>query len=228
MEISVERKRLDKENIIVMVGGWKAPKIIFNRLKREVPRSWGFIHYHYTGDILNSDPYLTKKYCLKLMKQIVKELRVLSKIGKKKFYFYEQSLGGIFCVYALNKIDVKKAYFVVPGDNLAECFWKGKETRELKKEMEKKGITLTTLKQIWKPISPDSNFNGKAKKVKYFFKISVRDEIIPYKNGKKLYDLLKKKGYTIELSEGVLNHKETCLYECLFPERAIRFLTQDL
>ena len=226
MEIHVDKKRIDKKNIIVLIGPWKSPFILFNRIKKEIPKNFGYIHYYYTGDILNSDPHLTKKYCLKLMKQIVHELKELSKTENKNFYLYAQSLGGIFCAYTLDKIDVKKFYVVVPGDIFAECVWNGEETKEIVKEMKKNGMTLAKLKILWKDLSAHSHLKGKAKNVDYFIKLSVKDHVVPYKNGVGLVKLMKKKGYNVQASEGVLPHIETCLYESLFPERAIKFLTE--
>ena len=197
-------------------------------LKKEVPKDFGYIDYNYTEDMLNSDPVLTKKYCLKLMKKIEKDLKQLKKIQKRNFYLYAQSLGVIFAAYIADNIEIKKIIYVVPGQNLAESFWYSTHTQQLKKEMQKNKITIKKLKKLWKEISPDYHLKNKAKKANYLVKLSVNDTLIPYKNGRKLINSFKKKKFGFKLHEGILPHLEMCLFECLFPKRSIKFFTKDL
>jgi len=227
MKITVTKKRTGKKDIIILVSAWGTPKFIFNKIKHKIPKNFGYIHYHYTYDILNTDPYLTKRYFLKLMNKMVKDLKLLNKKRKRNFYSYAQSLGGVFAAYLLDKIDIKKSVFILPGDNLADCVLNGKETLKIKNEMEKNKITLKKLKKLLKEISQDTHFKNKAKNVKYYIKLSVNDNVVPYKNGLKLIKIFKKKNFTFELYKGRLLHKAMCLYEALFPEKTIEFLTRN-
>jgi len=227
MEININKKRLNRKDIIILIPPWKAPKLIYKKIKKMIPENFGYIDYRYSKDILNADPWLTKKYFLKLMNKIIFDLNTLNKKIKRNYYIYAQSLGGVFGAYLLDKIDIKKGVFIVPGDNLAECVWNGTETNYLKKEMQKNGMTLKKLKIIWKGISQDSHFKGKAKNTKYFIKLSIKDTVVPYENGLKLIKIFKKRKFEFELHEGILPHNETCLYECLFPKKAIDFLTKE-
>lgn len=193
MQITVDKKRMDKKDIIILIPDWGFPEPAFNGFKKEIPKSFGYLNYHYTEDMLNSDPVLSKKYCLRLMKKMECDLRQLNKEQKRNFYIYAQSFGVIFAAYLADHIKIKKVVYVVPGKNLAESFWHGVHTQHLKKEMQKNKITLKKLKKIWKEISPDYHLKNKAKEAKYLVKLSTNDTIIPYKNGRKLIKLLKKR-----------------------------------
>ena len=70
-------------------------------------------------------------------------------------------MGGLFCMIIADKIKVEKVKLIVPGYNLAEAFWKGVETQDLKNKMIKEcGTTLPKLEKIWEKISPDYYFPG--------------------------------------------------------------------
>jgi len=227
MKIIVDKKRINKDKIIIIIPGWKFPEIVFKEFKKEIPQEFGYIHYCYSSDLLNSDPQSTKKNCLRLMEKIEKDIHKLNKIKKRKIYLYAQSLGGIFAAYIADKIDTEKIIYIVPGENLAESFWKSTQTQDLKKEMQRKGHNLKKLKKIWKKISPDHHLKNHAKNAFYLIKLSIHDTIIPYEQGKKLIALLKKRKFKYELKEGFLPHSELCLFECLFPQNSINFFKEE-
>lgn len=106
---------------------------------------------------------------------------------------------------------------IVPGYNLAEAFWLGEGTSNLKQEMVKKyKMTLEKLKKQWKDISPDYYFN-KNTETDFNIILSLEDKVIPIKNGKKLINFLKNENIKYHISWTHLSHKEEVIREALFP-----------
>lgn len=114
-----------------------------------------------------------------------------------------------------DKVDIKKAMLVVPGANLAESFWHGDKTRELKQEMEKNGMSLKKLRNCWREISPDNYFKRKSLRAKFYIILSVNDKTIPIDNGRKLIALMKRRNIKFEILETFLPHKYACAKESL-------------
>ena len=129
------------------------------------------------------------------------------------------SLGGLFCMILADKIKVKKMMLVAPGYNLAEAFYfgQGKRTKKIKKKMiEKYLITLPTLKETWKEISPDSYFKEKSHQTEFFIILSKNDGVIPTSSGQQLIDLLEKEKIKSKIIWTNLSHRIICLKELLF------------
>lgn len=230
MKISSRSKRLDKKDIIVIVPGWMHRKFKkykpFILLEHNIPKNYGYIRYNYSHDMLNSDPILTKKNILKLTKRIETDLNKLNKKSKRNFYGYGQSLGNLFLCISSKDIYFKKIVYILPGDNLAEMVWNGEATEKIKKKMEKDGMTLPKLKELWKEISPDHQFKRKARKTEYYIKNGKRDKIIPQKNSKGLIKYLKEKKIKLVLHENMLNHYIEIILELIYPRTALKFLTK--
>ncbi len=137
---------------------------------------------------------------------------------------YGHSLGGLFCMIVADKIDIKKLVLIAPAYNLAECFWNGSKTQDLKRTMEQNGITLKRLRILWKEISPDYYFKSKAIKSKYLIKLAKKDTIIPYENGIKLASLFKRKNIDFKLKIGnTFPHELMLVSEAILPINSIRF-----
>jgi hypothetical protein len=229
MEIKKETKGTEKEKIVILIPYWSSygtKESSFDRIKKLIPPDFGYIYYYFTKDLLNSDPFLTKKYFNQFLSIISENIKKLKKSKKREFFIYAQSLGGLFAMIVSDREDIKKCILINPGDNLAESFWNGTATQVLKKQMTKKGITLTKLKKNWETISPDFYFKEKAKKTKFFIKLSMNDKIIPIKNGKSLIELLKSKKIKFNLYETLLPHQYSLLYECLFPRKKLNIFNK--
>lgn len=230
MKIKKERKRIDSDNIIILIPYWSShgtKENSFDIIKEKIPNNFGYMYYYFTRDLLNSDPFLTKKNFNRFLSTICGDMDRLDKTKKRKYFFYGQSLGALFAMIISDKRDVEKCILINCGDNLAESFWKGRSTINLKKEMKKKGINMNQLKNIWKTISPDFYFKNKARKTKFFIKLSRWDKIIPYKNGKKLINLLKQKKIKVKTYISFLPHPLSLIFECFFPKRTFKFITKD-
>ena len=227
MQIKIEKKRVEQENIIILIPYWSSygtKENFFDKIKKIIPPNFGYIYYYFTKDILNSDPFLTKEYFNQLLSKIEYDIQELKKSKKRTFFIYAQSLGGLFAMIISDKEDIKKCILINPGDNLSESFWYGTATQKLKIEMEKDGITLKKLKKIWETISPDFYFKEKARKTIFFIKLSAKDKIIPVKNGEKLIELFKLKKIEYILHKNFLSHPLSLLYESLYPRKTLSFL----
>ena len=224
MYVSVKKERVNKEDLIVFIPPWHSIEGEFELVKQHIPESFGYLEYKYSDDLLNSDPYSTKKNFLKFIKRVVSDLNKLNRVKERNFYIYTASLGCPLSGLIADAIYIKKMVLIVPGYNLAECFWEGHATKDLRLEMEKKGMTLKKLKKIWKEISMDYSFKKKAKKTQYFIDLTKRDSVIPYPNGKKFVKFLKKKRVKFKVKRGFLPHKILVINDFLFPKRTINFL----
>ena len=224
MEIDSHGRNLERDNIFVLVSPWKVPSFVYFLIERKIPKNFGLIHYSYPKKILDEDPFLTRKYFLEIINSISRDLAKLNNQKPRNFYMYGQSLGCLFCVIVADFIKIRKMALIVPGLSLPESFWQGNSTRELKEKMEKKGITLAKLKEIWKDISPENYFKDKALGCEFFITLSTKDRIIPYKDGLKLIELLKSENIKFTLRKsGKYSHRELVLLDILFFKTA-RFL----
>jgi len=224
MKITKTSKRLNKKDIVILLHGWSAPHYLLNVVKRNIPKNFGYIQYRYPKEMLNSDPINTRAHFFQLIKKITDDLKRLNKKKKRNFYIYAQSLGTDFAMVVADEVKIKKIVLVLPGNNLAEAFWKGIKTRLLRKKMQKKGMTLEKLKKIWGPISPDSFFKKNGLEPEYFLVLSEKDKIIPYKNEKALVKMLKRKKVKHNFKISHLKHVPTLISECMFPRATLKFL----
>jgi len=187
MKIKKISKRLNKEKIIILIDGWQSFESLFYFIRESVPEEYGYIQYAYTNDTLNSNPIKTKENFLHLVDVILNDIKRLKTKKKRSFYMYGQSLGGLFCMIVSDKIKIEKIRLIIPGSNLAEAFWHGEGTIEVKNEMVKKyNMTLPKLTKIWDKISPDHYLKSKSLKTEFNLTISKNDFVIPTKNGKNL------------------------------------------
>ena len=223
MKIKSENKRIDKKDIIILIPPWRVPQYFFYLIEKKIPDNFGYISYFYPEEILNSDPYLTKKYFFNFINRIISDLKALNNIKPRAFYIYGQSLGALFGMIIADRININKLVLIAPGNNLAECFWSGNKTQHLRRLMEKNHITLVKLKNLWRKISPDNYFKNKATKSKYFVQIAKKDHVIPYQNGIKLIKLFKQKNIIFKLEKDNISHEFKLILEAIHPRKAIRF-----
>lgn len=178
-------KRLNQNKIIVLIDAWTEPESLLYLIKGSIPEEYGYIQYVYPDNILCSDPLKTRENFHQLINIIIKDLTNLENKKPRSIYLYGQSLGGLFCMIVSDKIQIEKVMLIVPGYNLAEAFWLGVETQELKNQMIKKyKMTLSKLKREWKSISPDHYFKRKSFETEYNIILSKNDRTIPISSGK--------------------------------------------
>jgi esterase/lipase len=217
IKITEISNRLDKEKIVVLVDGWLSFESLYFLMRESLPKEFGYIQYAYPDKMLCPDPLKTKENILHLINTIVKDLNKLKRKKPRSFYLYGQSLGGLFCMIVSDKIKTEKVMLIVPGCNLAESFWQGESTQELKNKMVSKyKVTLPQLKKYWKEISPDYYFKKKSHETEFSLVLSRVDKVIPISNGKKLLKLLKEDNIKYTKSWTNLSHKFEILEEGIF------------
>ncbi|ETB63960.1 TPA: hypothetical protein DIC38_01490 [Candidatus Nomurabacteria bacterium] len=215
-KIEKTSKRLEKDKIIVLVDGWGFNKYFYFIIKRFIPKDYGYLHYSYTDKILDKDPINTKNNIIQLIELVETDINNLISVKPRYIYLYGQSLGGLFCMIIADKINIKKIMLIAPGCNLAESFWLGKYTQNLKNEMIKDHhTTLEELKEEWKDVSPDSYFKNKSLNSNFYIILSKQDKAIPISNGKKLINILEEKNINFKLSWSKFSHKLTLLKELI-------------
>lgn len=229
MVIVKEAQRLDRSRVVVLISYWSEHKLYnyaYYLIKKFIPNKFGYIYYRFSSDLINDDVVLTKNYFNECITRICADLTPLE-AEKKDLYIYGQSLGGLFAMIIIDKIKIKRAVLICPGDNLAESLWNGSETQDIKNEYMKKGITLNHLKELWSDISPDYYFKNKSRFAEFYIKLSNKDTIIPTSNGVSLLDLMKERGIKFNLLHTSLPHKLALLWECIWPKSSFEFLTKD-
>ncbi|MFZ4648990.1 MAG: hypothetical protein ACOYMB_05205 [Patescibacteria group bacterium] len=227
MNISKETKRLDSENILILIDAWKSYRFLFSFVKKSIPEKYGYIYYSYPDELLNPNPSKTKENFLQLIKTIIDDLELLQKTKPRSFYMYGRSLGGLFCMIVSDKIVIKKMMLIVPGSNLAEAFWLGGGTRQLKIEMERQyKTTLLELKERWKEISPDYYFKEKSLNTRFFIILSKNDKVIPRKNGDGLIEILKKQNIKFLLKESIFSHRLVCIKESILLKNFKKWISE--
>jgi esterase/lipase len=163
---------------------------------------------------------------------LVSKLNDLAEKKPRNFYVYAESLGTSLALLLVSKVSMKKTVLITPGDDLADCFWKSVEANALKVKMEKNGMTLKKLKQIWSAFSPTGYLNEKAIKTKYYIKLASNDTTVPFENGLKLVKLLKRKNVEYDVNniphikhKDGIPHRLTIWKECcIFPKGSLKFI----
>ena len=216
--ISKKENNLNSENIVVLIGGWGCKEYMYFLIKKKIPKNYGYIHYSYSDEMLNSDPESTRSNFLKFIQIMIKDLEVLNKNQNKKIYLYGQSLGGLFCMIISTKITVNKIMLVTTGYNLAQDFWLGDGPRALRDQMVlKTNITLPELKEVWKEISPDFYLEQKNKlnNPDYFIILSKNDKTIPTPSGIEVINYLERNTINFRLLWVNYSHKITLVKEMI-------------
>ena len=136
--------------------------------------------------ILSSNPHKTLAGFEAMSAQIAEDIRTRS---PEIIRGVTRSLGAVaLChIFGEQGIAPQSIELTVPGGNLAESLWTGARTQPLRREYENQGITLPTLKELWKTLAPTfqaKNIHGA--KVEMF--ISGADHIIMPQSAYELAD----------------------------------------
>lgn len=172
-----------------------------------------FLGYEFPVGILNTNAHDTRRYFEMLRDRAVDDIRKL----REKYHFINVHLIGISlgCVHAsmVSSIypEFKTVTLVTPGHCLADSLWYGIRTQHLKKEYERKGVTLSQLKDEWKVLAPEHSTTGVTNaRVKVY--LSYSDTVIPYRFGKRLVEVMQNRGLRPEVVENAhLGHYGTAI-----------------
>lgn len=187
-----------------MKGKFGLERGLNNRIHKA---GYSTLDYEFAQFMLSSDYKATVKNFKTIQKNVRKDITNY----KKKYKFPEihvigASLGVVNAIMIANKHPlVDKLTLISSGNCLAECLWGGIRTQDIRKQFEKKGVSLKQLKKYWRELAPENNINGlKGKDIHIL--ISKNDDLIPTSYGLKLIRAMKKIGLKPKVKESYLGH----------------------
>jgi hypothetical protein len=218
----IKKKLISKKGakeIDILLPGWGERFVEYEPLKKRIlKKGHSCLEYTFHPNILTSDYKQTLKCFKEIKKSVRLEIKELSK-KYKKINLYGTSLGCVnACRIANNNPLINKIVLIVPGHCLAESVWTGIKTQEMRKEFEKKGVTLKQLKKYWERLAPINNIDGlQNKKIDMY--LSQADELIRHEGGTALITGMKKEGLKPKVFENkFLGHYLTILKFYYFPK----------
>ncbi|MCR4311157.1 MAG: alpha/beta hydrolase [Candidatus Taylorbacteria bacterium] len=205
---------LDAKMLCVLIPPWKTTADYY-RLMRKRIHSAGYscLEYKISSSLLSPD----YKYTHRAFREVIDKVRVdIEKMVREYAFKKVQVIGvSIGCIEAAMITNhnplVTKVVLVAPGSNLAESMWYGLKTRNLRSLFEQQGIDLPFLKNEWRDLAPENNFDGfKGKEIEIY--LSQCDVNIPYRFGRKLADGMISQGLKPKVYENkFLGHYLTVL-----------------
>lgn len=215
----------NSKRLFVLIAPYRFNLRLFSGIERFInSREQSFLVYRFPMDILTSDYKSTHDSFKKMQSDIDSDLADL----KKKYNFNEIEIMGfsLGCVPTLMITNgnplINDVKLIVPGHCLAESLWFGIRTDDLKREFEKKGVTMERLKEYWKDLAPENNIDKlEGKEISIF--LSETDIVIPYKFGMKLVEALGKNNLPFKLKTNKhLGHYLTVANFLLNPSKLLK------
>jgi hypothetical protein len=146
---------------------------------------------YYSGELFISD-----RVFLSVMsfRQFVSEILFLIDYFKTKYKYVGMigmSSGGFQSGIALNIKEVDFYFPLITGATLGSITWKGKLTKELKNNINKKGLDESDLNKVWAILDQvHLGHHCKARHIKQF--ISLYDQVVPVKFQQVLWEIYDK------------------------------------
>jgi len=227
---SFRKKIIGKNNkkIIFLLCGWPG-KIWHYYLTAKILEINGFqsIIYEYDKNILSSSIKDTIENTTSVKEDILKQISLFKKGGFQDFSIFGTSYGTIISFMVGNQSrDVTKIILNLSSLDLAETVWtwnKGKDS-QVKKGILHHNINLQQLRKKWYQLSPINNLtNLKNKKILIY--LAKKDEVIPYKLQKKLFEKLMEINNNIQFNyDNKHNHPISALLNLLKYNKYVKFL----
>lgn len=191
----------NSKRLFVLIAPYRFDLKLFSKIERFVnSRGQSFIVYRFPMDMLTSDYRTTRDSFKKIQSDVSSDLADL----KKKYGLNEIEIMGfsLGCVPALmianGNPTINNIKLVVPGHCLAESLWFGIRTANLKREFERKGVTLNELKGYWKNLAPENNIDKlRGKNISIY--LSKADTVIPFRFGMSLVKSLERRNLPFKL-----------------------------
>lgn len=205
----------------VLLGPWHSSTYLFHPLKNEILDSkFSCLQYNFIPDILSPDVEGTIKYFEAISQNIRNDMEeICDRHGIKDFVVLGCSLSSVTAsMVSSNNGLVKEVVFVGPANSLAKAMWNGLRTANIRRVMEKNGVTLPYLERRWENLAPQKYSKGfKGKRVK--FVLSQSDIIVPYPLGKEFADGVKQYASEVIVKENKnLGHYLTIIKFCFMPD----------
>ncbi len=200
--------------LCVLMPPWKAGADYYKFVrKRTYKAGYSCLEYKIVSSLLSPDYEYTRNAFKEVVDHVKIDIdRMVHQYSFKKVQVIGASIGCIEAAMIANhNPHVTKLVLVAPGNDLAEPMWYGLKTQNVRRLFEEQGITLPFLKETWRDLAPEQNFNGlKGKEIEIY--ISKCDINIPYRFGKRLVDQMVAQGLNPHVNENkYLGHYLTVL-----------------
>lgn len=189
------------KKVIFLLTGWGTKMWMFTPFAQILAfNGYYCITYTYDKEILSPQTADTVNKIKSVSKSILDKIEELKANGFRDFYIFGTSLGSTIALMVANKSkDISKVVLNTTGSDIAETVWGwDRFNSSFKNSLISQGFTLSKLKNEWKDISPENNINNLKNKSLLIY-LSRKDEVIPYKLGKKLADQFKERNYQYTL-----------------------------
>lgn len=219
------RKTYGSENkkIVFLLSGWCIKQWMMWYFAKQFERNgYQCIVYTYENNVFSPDTKKTVNDLLRVRDDVLDRIKQLKEQECKDFNIFGASLGTIIALLVANKSsDISRIILNTTGSDIAEVVWSWDNVKKyFKNALISQGYSLVQLKKDWSVITPINNINNlKNKKILLF--LSQKDELIPYKLGEALGDVLSKYKYDVQirtnihsahLLSGILNLFNTKVY----------------
>lgn len=204
----------DSKGLCVLIPPWKTEADYYKLVRKRI-RSAGYscLEYKISSSLLSPDHEYTRNAFKEVSDTVKSDIeKMVHEYGFKEVQVIGVSIGCIEATMVANHNPaVKKLVLVAPGNGLAEPMWYGLKTQNIRRLFEQKGIDLPFLKNAWRDLAPENNFDGlKGKEIEIY--ISQSDVNIPYRFGRKLADGMISQGLKPKVYENrYLGHYLTVL-----------------
>lgn len=153
--------------------------------------------------MVTTDPELTVQHFTSVKNKCLEIINQLPKRQQQHVSFFAMSHGSGVAMMVANAVPrLESIVLNLSGADLAEIVWTWSKTvPELKKSLQKRKISLKSLKELWAPISPLNNISQvKVKRVLIY--LAARDERIPFTQQERLVAAFKEHGIPVT---GIIN-----------------------
>ncbi|OGC61217.1 hypothetical protein A2890_03040 [candidate division WWE3 bacterium RIFCSPLOWO2_01_FULL_53_14] len=218
----------ENKRVVFLLAGWGIP-IWIHWPPAKFLSDHGFccITYAYDYDVCSADPKETVPFLTSVRDDILHRIRQLKREGHRDFSVFGSSLGSVVALMVANSSpDVSRIVLNTAGADPAEILWTSRwhKLSKLKERLEKEGMTLGRLRELWAPVDPINNIDHLDGK-HLLVCLSKPDHVISYSLGEELVRELKRIGSDCRVTVNEhLGHVETAAYNLLKIDSYLPFL----
>jgi hypothetical protein len=178
--------------LTVLFPPWHGGVAVYDKLTRRLVKNGSAVlAYKFHGQILQPDVQMVIKSYEHIQKTITNEI---SKLVEKYNYQYVDltacSLGNVALFLVASKYPLfRKATLIVSGSTLARDMWEGSRTGVIRRQLEAKGITESTLSKAWSGLAPSNHVTAFAGKEVTMY-VSTTDKVIPARYQQEMADCM--------------------------------------
>ena len=210
--------------LYICLPSWGGKLRYFRHIRKYALQSGhSLLTYAFPSGILSSNIPFTRKCFDIIRRKVCADLRALQKRhGFTSLCLIGFSLGTAHACMISSKIHIDKLILIVPGHSLADPVWEGIGTRDIRRALESRGVSLDTLRKQWLLLAPEHNIRN-LKRTKIDVYLTPSDKVVPYVYGKRLVSSMRRLGLRPNVKTyRLLGHYGTILRFCWFPKMLFR------